>query len=158
MDPRTRQESGQFQSVFQVGSDAGRGIKMLGCILIVAGAFAQFYMRAGIFTDGGKRERARAAARADPGGGDGRRPRARARRTALIASAVADRECKTSVIPLDTFDPWLFEPGDSHATIRMAHLASASPSYWGSTAPRRPPPRRRRSGSGPPTSSSASWR
>ncbi len=69
MDPRTRRESGQFKSVFQVGSDAGRGIKMLGCILIVAGAFAQFYMRAGIFTDGGKRERARAAARANPGGG-----------------------------------------------------------------------------------------
>jgi hypothetical protein len=42
---------------------------MLGCILIVAGAFAQFYMRAGIFTDGGKRERARAAAKANRGGG-----------------------------------------------------------------------------------------
>ncbi len=68
MDPRTREESGQFKSVFQVGSDAGRGIKMLGCILIVAGAFVQFYMRAGLFTDGGKRERARAAARANPGG------------------------------------------------------------------------------------------
>ena len=68
LDPRTRDESGQFKSVFQVGSDAGRGIKMLGCILIVAGAFFQFYMRAGIFTDGGKRERARAAARANPGG------------------------------------------------------------------------------------------
>ena len=83
-DPRTGQESGQFKSVFQVGSDAGRGIKMLGCILIVAGAFAQFYMRAGIFTDGGKRERARAAAKANPGGSGGRRPRARGRRTALI--------------------------------------------------------------------------
>ena len=59
---------GQFKSVFQVGSDAGRGIKMLGCVLIVAGAFVQFYMRAGIFTDGGKRERARAAAKANPGG------------------------------------------------------------------------------------------
>ena len=37
IDPRTREESGQFKSVFQVGSDAGRGIKMFGCILIVAG-------------------------------------------------------------------------------------------------------------------------
>ena len=84
LDPRTGQESGQFKSVFQVGSDAGRGIKMLGCILIVAGAFVQFYMRAGIFTDGGKRERARAAAQGQPGRhGDGRRPRARGRRTAL---------------------------------------------------------------------------
>ena len=32
-----------------------------GCFLVVLGAFLQFYMRAGIFTDGGKRERERAA-------------------------------------------------------------------------------------------------
>ena len=35
-----------------------------GCIIVVLGAFVQFYMRAGIFTDGGKRERERAAEKA----------------------------------------------------------------------------------------------
>ena len=29
--------------------------------MVVLGAFVQFYMRAGVFTDGGKRERERAA-------------------------------------------------------------------------------------------------
>jgi hypothetical protein len=33
-------------------------------MLVVLGTFLQFYMRAGIFTDGGKRERERAAAKA----------------------------------------------------------------------------------------------
>ena len=63
-DPRTGQRTGQFQSVFQVGIDPGRPIKYAGCLLVVLGAFVQFYMRAGLFTDGGKRERERAAARA----------------------------------------------------------------------------------------------
>jgi hypothetical protein len=63
-DPRTGAEDGQFQSVFQVATDPGRGIKYAGCVLIVFGAFVQFYMRAGIFTDGGKRERERAEAKA----------------------------------------------------------------------------------------------
>jgi hypothetical protein len=31
---------------------------------VVLGAFVQFYMRAGVFTDGGKKERERAAAKA----------------------------------------------------------------------------------------------
>jgi hypothetical protein len=56
--------TGRFQSVFQVGIDPGRPVKYLGCTMIVLGAFLQFYMRAGIFTDGGKRERARAEAKA----------------------------------------------------------------------------------------------
>ena len=30
--------------------------------MVVMGAFVQFYMRAGVFTDGGKQERERAAA------------------------------------------------------------------------------------------------
>jgi hypothetical protein len=60
-DPRTGQEDGQFGSVFQVATDPGRPIKYLGCIGVVLGAFVQFYMRAGLFTDGGKRERERAA-------------------------------------------------------------------------------------------------
>jgi hypothetical protein len=60
-DPHTGQSTGQFQSVFQVGIDPGRPIKYAGCVLLVLGIFVQFYMRAGVFTDGGKRERERAA-------------------------------------------------------------------------------------------------
>jgi len=61
-DPQTRQFTGQFQSVFQVAKNPGRPIIYAGCLLVVLGAFLQFYMRAGIFTDGGKHERFRAAA------------------------------------------------------------------------------------------------
>jgi hypothetical protein len=57
-DPRTGRETGRFQSIFAVGIDPGRSTKYLGCVLIVFGAFMQFYMRAGLFSDGGKRERA----------------------------------------------------------------------------------------------------
>jgi hypothetical protein len=64
IDPETRQRTGQFQSVFQVGIDPGRPIKYAGCVLLVMGIFLQFYMRAGVFTDGGKRERQRAAKKA----------------------------------------------------------------------------------------------
>jgi hypothetical protein len=60
-DPRSGQSTGQFQSVFQVGIDPGRPVKYAGCMLIVLGIFLQFYMRAGVFSDGGKRERERAA-------------------------------------------------------------------------------------------------
>ncbi len=63
-DPRTGDETGRFISVLQVATDPGREIKYAGCALVVLGAFLQFYMRAGIFTDGGKRERARAEAKA----------------------------------------------------------------------------------------------
>jgi hypothetical protein len=63
-DPDTRQLTGEFQSVFQVASNPGRPIIYSGCVLVVLGTFLQFYMRAGIFTDGGKRERERAAAKA----------------------------------------------------------------------------------------------
>jgi hypothetical protein len=62
-DPHTREFTGQFQSVFQVASNPGRPIIYAGCMLVVLGAFMQFYMRAGIFTDGGKRERERAEAK-----------------------------------------------------------------------------------------------
>jgi len=62
-DPRTNEETGRFISILQVATDPGRPIKYFGCALVVAGAFVQFYMRAGIFTDGGKRERAREDAR-----------------------------------------------------------------------------------------------
>jgi hypothetical protein len=64
-DPRTGQLDGQFQSIFQVATDPGRSVKYAGCLLVVLGAFVQFYMRAGLFTDGGKRERERAAAKAE---------------------------------------------------------------------------------------------
>jgi len=62
-DPSTDRDTGRFASVFQVATDPGRSTKYAGCILIVLGAFVQFYMRAGVFTDGGKRERARAEAK-----------------------------------------------------------------------------------------------
>jgi ResB-like family len=62
-DPHTGGFSGQFQSVFQVATNPGRPVIYAGCMLIVAGAFLQFYMRAGIFTDGGKKERQRALAK-----------------------------------------------------------------------------------------------
>jgi len=65
VDPRTNQRTGQFQSIFQVGVDPGRPIKYAGCIVLVMGIFAQFYMRAGVFTDGGKKERERAARKSE---------------------------------------------------------------------------------------------
>jgi hypothetical protein len=63
-DPQTRQRTGQFMSIFQVRYDPVWGIIYGGCLLVVLGTFVQFYMRAGVFTDGGKKERARGAARA----------------------------------------------------------------------------------------------
>lgn len=55
--------TGQYMSTLQIGYDPGRMLKYGGCILVVFGTFVQFYMRAGIFTDGGKLERARAEAK-----------------------------------------------------------------------------------------------
>lgn len=69
-DPQTGRETGRFQSIFQVGIDPGRSVKYLGCTMIVLGAFVQFYMRAGLFSDGGKRERALAEAKARKKAGD----------------------------------------------------------------------------------------
>ncbi|WP_422930827.1 cytochrome c biogenesis protein ResB [Singulisphaera sp. PoT] len=63
-DPTTDADTGRFASVFQVATDPGRPTKYAGCILIVLGAFVQFYMRAGLFSDGGKREKARSEAKA----------------------------------------------------------------------------------------------
>ncbi len=72
-DPKTLQETGRFISILQVATDPGRPIKYAGCLLVVLGAFVQFYMRAGVFTDGGKKERERAAARArKPAGVNGK--------------------------------------------------------------------------------------
>jgi hypothetical protein len=57
-------ESGDFASIFQVGHDAGRPLKYLGSLLIVFGAFLQFYMKAGVFSGAGKTDDAKAADRA----------------------------------------------------------------------------------------------
>jgi hypothetical protein len=62
-DPHTGESTGQFQSVLQVGTDPARPVKYAGCLVIVLGIFVQFYMRAGVFTDGGKRQRERALRR-----------------------------------------------------------------------------------------------
>ncbi|WP_435006275.1 cytochrome c biogenesis protein ResB [Tundrisphaera lichenicola] len=63
-DPKTGQETGEFVSVFQVAKNPAREMIYAGCIIVVLGAFVQFYMRAGIFTDGGHRQRERAAEKA----------------------------------------------------------------------------------------------
>ena len=52
---------GQYMSIFAVRYDVAWPVIYVGCLLIVLGAFFQFYMRAGIFTDGGKREQRLAA-------------------------------------------------------------------------------------------------
>ncbi|MFI5456781.1 MAG: cytochrome c biogenesis protein ResB [Isosphaerales bacterium] len=63
IDPHTDQTTGRFESVFQVAINPARPVIYAGCLMVVLGAFVQFYMRAGIFTDGGKRERERATAK-----------------------------------------------------------------------------------------------
>jgi hypothetical protein len=64
-DSRGR-ETGQFLSVFSVRYDPVWcwGTMYAGCLLVVLGTFLQFYMRAGLFTDGGKSERLRAERKA----------------------------------------------------------------------------------------------
>ena len=57
-------ETGDFQSVLQVGYDAGRFLKYLGCALVVLGALLQFTMRAGLFSGGAKPDDHKAADRA----------------------------------------------------------------------------------------------
>ena len=59
-DPETRRKTGQFMSIFQVRYDPVWGITYFGCLMVVLGIFVQFYMRAGLFSDGGKRQRERA--------------------------------------------------------------------------------------------------
>jgi hypothetical protein len=76
IDPHTDRPSGRFLSVFQVATNPGRSIIYTGCLMVVLGAFVQFYMRAGVFTDGGKKERERAEvkARARAAGAEGPEP------------------------------------------------------------------------------------
>ena len=59
-DERNR-PTGEFGSVLQVARNPAREVIYGGCLIVVFGAFVQFYMRAGVFTDGGKREREKAA-------------------------------------------------------------------------------------------------
>ena len=56
-------KTGQFMSVFSVHYDPAWQVIYLGCLGVVLGTFVQFYMRAGVFTDGGRRERAQLAKR-----------------------------------------------------------------------------------------------
>ena len=67
-DARTNERTGRFQSVFRVRYDPSWQVVYLGCMLVSLGAFLQFYMRAGLFTDGGKREREMAAKKAETKG------------------------------------------------------------------------------------------
>ena len=62
--PGSDRETGRVQSVLQVGLNPGRRVMYGGCLLVVLGAFVQFYMRAGVFSDGGRREREKDKARA----------------------------------------------------------------------------------------------
>jgi hypothetical protein len=63
-DPETDRKTGEKKSVFQVGIDPWWRLKYLGCFTVLVGAFVQFYMRAGVFSDGGKTEQHRAAEKA----------------------------------------------------------------------------------------------
>jgi len=59
-DKETGRPTGEFVSVFQVSKNPARELIYGGCIIVVLGAFVQFYMRAGVFSDGGKLQRERA--------------------------------------------------------------------------------------------------
>ena len=63
-DKETDLPTGEFISVFQVAKNPARNIIYAGCIVVVLGAFVQFYMRAGLFSDGGKLQQQRAALQA----------------------------------------------------------------------------------------------
>ena len=63
-DKETGRPTGEFMSVFQVARNPAREVIYAGCIIVVLGAFVQFYMRAGVFSDGGKLEKERAADKA----------------------------------------------------------------------------------------------
>ncbi len=56
--------TGTYISILSVRYDPAWPVVYGGCLLVVFGTFLQFYMRAGVFTDGGKKERERLEARA----------------------------------------------------------------------------------------------
>jgi hypothetical protein len=57
------QPTGLFRSILSVRNDPVWPVVYGGCLVIVVGIFVQFFMRAGVFSDGGRRERERAEAR-----------------------------------------------------------------------------------------------
>lgn len=61
---RRGEPTGSYTVIYAVRYDPAWPIVYGGCAVIVLGIFVQFYMRAGVFTDGGKRERERLQARA----------------------------------------------------------------------------------------------
>ncbi len=61
---RFRQPTGRFKSILTVRYDPVWPVVYGGCLLVVLGTFVQFYMRAGVFTDGGKKQQKRAEASA----------------------------------------------------------------------------------------------
>ncbi|MDB5352951.1 MAG: ResB protein required for cytochrome c biosynthesis [Planctomycetota bacterium] len=63
-DPETGQRDAMYSSLFQVHYDPAWRIVYAGCLFVVLGTFLQFYMRAGLFTDGGKLEQQRNEAKA----------------------------------------------------------------------------------------------
>jgi hypothetical protein len=88
-DPKTLWKTGEFVSVFQVSKNPAREIIYFGCIVVCLGAFVQFYMRAGIFTDGGKREQHMAAEKAR------KRLEAKTGKITTPAPEIADDEIET---------------------------------------------------------------
>ena len=64
LDKQTGRKTGEFISVFQVAKNPARNAIYLGCGIVILGSFVQFYMRAGVFSDGGKLEQQRAASKA----------------------------------------------------------------------------------------------
>ena len=69
-EPKTGRETGRVHLGLPGRHQPRPRIIYAGCMIVVLGAFVQFYMRAGVFTDGGKREQQKAAARR----GSGSRP------------------------------------------------------------------------------------
>jgi hypothetical protein len=65
-----REMTGSFRSILTVRHDPAWSVVYGGCLLVVVGTFLQFYMRAGVFSDGGKKERQRAEARARRAAGE----------------------------------------------------------------------------------------
>ena len=59
-DPRTREETGDQTTILSIRYDPAWPVIYGGIGMVLLGTFVQFYMRAGVFTDGGKKERERA--------------------------------------------------------------------------------------------------
>ncbi len=96
-DKKTGRPTGEFMSVFQVARNPARNLIYAGCIIVVLGAFVQFYMRAGIFSDGGKLERERNAAKA--------RRRLEAKSRSSQQPTTPQTKPKTTAASDDDFEP-----------------------------------------------------